>query len=110
MVVYGYVRVSSADQQEDRQLNAMSELRIQSEHIFTDKLSGKDFERPAYNALIKILRPGDLLWILSIDRLGRRALRGRFLRLPDIFHFVDDFLEPADYDAIVIALMGEGAG
>lgn len=71
MVVYGYVRVSSADQNEDRQMLAMSDIQIPVKQIFMDKQSGKDFERPAYKALMKKLRPGDLLYIKSIDRLGR---------------------------------------
>ena len=71
LTTYGYVRVSSADQNEDRQTIAMNEVNIPAERIYTDKLSGKDFERPAYKALVKKLRPGDLLYILSIDRLGR---------------------------------------
>ena len=71
MTTYGYIRVSSADQNEDRQWLAMSELNIPLERTFTDKQSGKDFNRPAYRALIKRLRPGDLLYIKSIDRLGR---------------------------------------
>jgi DNA invertase Pin-like site-specific DNA recombinase len=69
--IYGYVRVSSADQNEDRQLVAMGGLNIPAERIFTDKQSGKDFDRPAYQKLIKRLNPGDLLYIMSIDRLGR---------------------------------------
>jgi DNA invertase Pin-like site-specific DNA recombinase len=71
MAVYGYVRVSSADQNEDRQMIAMNGLQIPVKQIFMDKQSGKDFERPAYKALMKKLRPGDLLYIKSIDRLGR---------------------------------------
>ncbi|GHT02866.1 resolvase [Synergistales bacterium] len=71
MPTYGYVRVSSADQNEDRQLLAMNELKIPSSQIFTDKQSGKDFDRPAYKSLVQKLRPGDLLYIKSIDRLGR---------------------------------------
>ena len=71
MANYGYVRVSSMDQNEDRQTLAMNELDIPQTHIFIDKQSGKDFERPAYRTLIKKLRPGDLLYIKSIDRLGR---------------------------------------
>ena len=63
--------MSSADQNEDRQLDAMAALDIPPAHIFTDKQSGKNFERPAYKALTKKLRPGDLLYIKSIDRLGR---------------------------------------
>ena len=71
METYGYCRVSSADQKEDRQIFAMSELKIPTAHIFTDKQSGKDFERPAYLMLTKRIAPGDLLYIKSIDRLGR---------------------------------------
>ena len=71
MAIYGYVRVSSTDQNVGRQLIAMSELSIPPEHIFTDKQSGKDFDREAYKALISRLRSGDLLYIKSIDRLGR---------------------------------------
>ena len=68
---YGYIRVSSRDQNEDRQLVAMHELGIPPKNIYMDKLSGKDFARPAYRKLIKKLRPNDLLYIKSIDRLGR---------------------------------------
>ena len=71
MATYGYVRVSSTDQNEDRQVLAMRELDIPPARIFTDKQSGKDFKRPAYNALAEILMPGDVLYIKSIDRLGR---------------------------------------
>ena len=69
--IYGYVRVSSTDQNEDRQLIALSEKNIPRRNIYIDKQSGKDFERPQYKRLIKRLKPGDLLYILSIDRLGR---------------------------------------
>ncbi|MCL2087843.1 MAG: recombinase family protein [Oscillospiraceae bacterium] len=71
MAAYGYIRVSSTDQNDDRQVLAMRELNITPARIFTDKQSGKDFERPAYKALMKALKPGDLVYILSIDRLGR---------------------------------------
>jgi len=71
METYGYIRVSSADQNEDRQMIAMNELKIPLEKIYMDKLSGKDFNRPAYNALTDKLCSGDLLYIKSIDRLGR---------------------------------------
>ena len=71
MANYGYVRVSSTDQNEDRQLHAMNELKIPHERIFTDKVSGKDFNRPAYQSLVQKLEFGDLLYIKSIDRLGR---------------------------------------
>ena len=68
---YGYVRVSSADQNEDRQLMTMREYSITADRIYMDKLSGKNFQRPQYRALLRRLRPGDLLCITSIDRLGR---------------------------------------
>ena len=71
MTTYGYVRVTSADQNEDRQMLAMDELTIPTERIFIDKQSGKDFNRPAYQALMGKLQFGDLLYIKSIDRLGR---------------------------------------
>ena len=69
--VYGYVRVSSTDQHEERQLIAMAERGILQCLIYMDKQSGKDFDRPRYRALMKKLRPGDQLCITSIDRLGR---------------------------------------
>lgn len=69
--IYGYVRVSSQEQNEDRQLVAMAEAGVARGNIFIDKQSGKDFERPNYKKLIKRLRPGDTLIIKSIDRLGR---------------------------------------
>ena len=70
-MVYGYVRVSSTDQNEDRQMIALKEKRVLEKNIFMDKQSGKNFERPQYKKLIRKLREGDLLYILSIDRLGR---------------------------------------
>lgn len=69
--IYGYIRVSSADQNEDRQLIAMQELEIPKKSIFLDKCSGKDFDRPQYKRMVKRLRKGDLLYVKSIDRLGR---------------------------------------
>jgi DNA invertase Pin-like site-specific DNA recombinase len=71
MAIYGYIRVSSADQNEDRQNIAMTELEIPEKQIYTDRISGKNFERPAYKLLLKKLRQNDLLYIKSIDRLGR---------------------------------------
>ena len=69
--IYGYVRVSSIDQNEDRQLIIMEENNVPKENVYIDKQSGKDFERPQYKKLVKKLKSGDLLYILSIDRLGR---------------------------------------
>ena len=68
---YAYIRVSSHEQNEERQLVAMRKLNVQEENIFMDKQSGKDFNRPNYNKLVGKLNEGDLLYILSIDRLGR---------------------------------------
>jgi len=70
-VIYGYVRVSSLDQNEDRQFVAMHEKAVPEKNIFMDKCSGKDFKRVEYRKLVKKLRKGDVLYILSIDRLGR---------------------------------------
>ena len=69
--VYGYARVSSLDQNEERQLIALREKQVPEGHIYIDKQSGKDFNRPNYKKLVRRLRQGDLLYILSIDRLGR---------------------------------------
>ena len=69
--VYGYIRVSTREQNEDRQRIAMAEAHIPVGQIYMDKLSGKDFNRPQYRRLIRKLRPGDLLYIKSIGRLGR---------------------------------------
>ena len=70
-MIYGYIRVSSRDQNEDRQLIAMKELSIPDKNIFMDKQSGKDFNRPQYKRLLRRLKRDDLLYIKSIDRLGR---------------------------------------
>ena len=69
--IYGYVRVSSQDQNEDRQLIALQDKRVDPKMIFIDKQSGKNFDRPQYKKMTKKLKPGDLLYVLSIDRLGR---------------------------------------
>ena len=69
--VYGYVRVSSADQNEERQRIAMAQEGLKEKDIFMDKQSGKDFDRPAYRRLLHVLREGDILVVKSIDRLGR---------------------------------------
>lgn len=71
MTTYGYVRVSSTDQNEDRQMIALHQVGVEDKHIFMDKQSGKDFERPQYKKMVKKMRHGDLLYVLSIDRLGR---------------------------------------
>lgn len=69
--IYGYIRVSTKEQNEDRQLIALQELNISSENIYIDKQSGKDFNRPQYKILSRKMKAGDLLYIKSIDRLGR---------------------------------------
>ena len=71
MTEYGYVRVSSTDQNEERQISALREKQILQKNIYKDKQSGKDFVRPEYKKMLKRLKAGDLLYILSIDRLGR---------------------------------------
>ena len=81
MELYGYVRVSSRDQNEERQLRALYETGVRQKNIFVDKQSGSDFERPQYQRLIKSIKPNDVLYIKSIDRLGRnyehKAAAGR---------------------------------
>ncbi|MBQ7569103.1 recombinase family protein [bacterium] len=69
--IYGYMRVSTREQNEDRQRLAMLEYGVPEENLFLDKQSGKDFERPSYQKLLAVLRGGDTLVIKSIDRLGR---------------------------------------
>ena len=69
--IYGYVRVSTREQNEDRQMIALREMGVQPSNIFLDKQSGKDFERPNYKKLLRKLKKDDLLYVKSIDRLGR---------------------------------------
>lgn len=69
--IYGYIRVSTREQNEDRQRLALAALPVPEENIYMDKQSGKDFERPQYRRLVRRLRRGDLLYVKSIDRLGR---------------------------------------
>lgn len=69
--IYGYVRVSSTDQNEERQMVALAKAGVAEKNIFIDKQSGKSFDRPQYKKLVRKLKSGDLLYILSIDRLGR---------------------------------------
>ena len=71
MTVYGYVRVCSKDQNEDRQMIALREVGVPEKNIFVDKQSGKDFNRPKYKRPLKRLKTDDLLYVKSIDRLGR---------------------------------------
>ena len=69
--IYGYVRVSSTDQNEERQMVALAEAGVVAKNIFMDKQSGKSFDRPQYKKMVNKLKSGDLLYVLSIDRLGR---------------------------------------
>ena len=71
MEIYGYIRVSTGDQNTARQFAALQKLDISKKNLFVDKQSGKNFERPAYKKLVRKLQEGDLLYIKSIDRLGR---------------------------------------
>lgn len=69
--VYGYIRVSSIDQNEDRQRIELEKVGVSAENMFTDKQSGKNFIRPEYERLMSLIQKGDILFVLSIDRLGR---------------------------------------
>lgn len=69
--IYGYIRVSTKEQCEDRQILALREFPVAEKDIYMDKLSGKDFNRPRYQTLVRKLKPGDILVVKSIDRLGR---------------------------------------
>lgn len=69
--IYGYIRVSTKEQRTDRQKNALDEFGVPPQNVFTDKISGKNFNRPAWKKLMKKLRPDDLLVVKSVDRLGR---------------------------------------
>lgn len=71
MDIYGYIRVSSRDQNEDRQVKVFQEMSVPEEHIFMDKQSGKDFDRPSYTRMVRHLKKEDVLYVKSIDRLGR---------------------------------------
>lgn len=71
MDIYGYIRVSAADQNESRQVAALAEKNVPEANIYIDKISGKDFNRPNYRKMVGRFREGDLLYVLSIDRLGR---------------------------------------
>ena len=70
-MIYGYVRVSTREQNEDRQMLALNEKAVPEQNIYIDKQSGKDFKRPMYNRMLKKLREDDLIYVKSIDRLGR---------------------------------------
>lgn len=70
-ISFGYIRVSSKDQNEARQIEKMKDLGIDERHIFIDKESGKDFNREQYKAMVTMLRDGDVVYVSSIDRLGR---------------------------------------
>ena len=71
MGVYGYIRVSSTDQNEDRQMVALRGVPVPRNRIYMGKQSGKDFDRPQYKRLLRRMKAGDLLYVMSIDRLGR---------------------------------------
>ena len=70
-IMYGYARVSTRGQKEDRQVAALLEFGVALEHITVEKQSGKNFDRPLYQRLVQALQPGDVLAVKSIDRLGR---------------------------------------
>ena len=70
-MIYGYIRVSTPEQNEERQIEALKSFGVEEKNIFTDKISGKNFNRTAYQKLLKKIKPGDTLVVKSIDRLGR---------------------------------------
>lgn len=74
IAIYGYIRVSTKEQNEDRQMSALQQLNILEKNIFIDRQSGKDFKRPKYKLLVQRMKKGDLLYIKSIDRLGRNYI------------------------------------
>lgn len=92
--VYGYIRVSSRDQNEDRQLIALKEIGVADKNIYLDKQSGKDFNRPQYRRLLRKLKKDDLLDIKSIDRLGRNyeEILQQWRVLTNVYFVVNDFL------------------
>ena len=92
--VYGYIRVSSRDQNEDRQLIALKEIGVADKNIYLDKQSGKDFNRPQYRRLLRKLKKDDLLDIKSIDRLGRNyeEILHQWRVLTNVYFVVNDFL------------------
>ena len=71
MSVYGYIRVSTREQNDDRQWIALRQAQVPAQNVYVDRQSGKDFQRPEYKRLVRRLRKDDLLYIKSIDRLGR---------------------------------------
>lgn len=85
-MIYGYIRVSTREQKEDRQLEALKKYKIKTENIYIDKISGKDFKRPQYQKLIKRVKKGDIIVIKSLDRLGRNYsdLRQQWQKLTHI--------------------------
>ena len=84
--IYGYCRVSSLDQNEQRQMVEMRKLEIPEKNIFVDKQLGKDFNRPRYKQLVRKMKKGDVLYILSIDRLGRN-----YDEIQELWRFVHHF-------------------
>lgn len=85
MTTYGYVRVSSRDQNPERQIVAMKEYGVPEKNIHLDKISGKNFNRPAYRKLLRRTKPGDLIVIKSIDRLGRD-----YKEIIDEWHYISN--------------------
>lgn len=69
--VYGYIRVSTREQNIERQMISLQEAGVSKENIYIDRQSGKNFQRPAYNKMMSLVREGDLIIVKSIDRLGR---------------------------------------
>ena len=96
-IIYGYIRVSTKEQNEDRQLIALSEFQVPQENIFMDKLSGKDFNRPQYRKLMRRLRPGDVLALCGKGHEDYQVIDGVTLYL-DEHRIVREWLERKGLD------------
>ena len=99
-ITYGYIRVSTIAQHDDRQRIAMEEFGITADHIFADKQSGKDFDRPAYMDMMATLQPGDTVVVQSLDRLGR-DYEEMIRQLDIITHEKDAFIVVLDACVII---------
>ena len=91
-MIYGYVRVSTKDQNAARQISALMNEGVDEKNLFVDRKSGKDFQRKRYQSLLRKIKPGDVIFIKELDRLGRN-----YLGMPN-----DEFLDPAQWRCTMI--------
>ena len=115
-MTYGYIRVSSIDQNEDRQLDAMAALSIPTSHIFTDKLSGKDTKRPALQSLLSAVKKGDTIVVESISRFARNTkdllvlverLSGKGVEFVSLKEYIDTTTPTGRFTLTVFAAIAE---